>query len=976
MNEQDRVRTEMQESSGTQRKKRQMHAGPVRLVTALWLLLMTMSLQAFAQNVATGRIVGKIVGAESGEAIIGASVVLDGTKLGAAANLDGEYVINNVPIGTYRLIVSSVGRAKTVVEAVTVTANGAARYDISLQPQEIVGQQVVVQATRLYNTDASMLREREFANSVTDAISSQSISKTGAGDAAAAMSRVTGASVVGGKYVLIRGLGGRYANTMLNGSLLPAADQEKQSVQLDIVPSNLLDNIIVQKTATPDKSGDFSGGSVNLNTKSIPDALMLAFSTSSSYNTETTFRNDVLTFPGGSNEWLGTDAVSHSRPGIVSQLGSSLPYAGSIGANDAAARMLDAATKAMDNTFDFTKKRGPLNQSYALSFGNQYSLWDRSLGVLASLSYNRNSNFYDDGVRAKWVGGSGGLHYDYSLRDVKATENVLIGVLTSMSYQLAPSSKLTLMYNRNQSGQKLSRYMYGDFPRDFSEGNIWETRVLQYTQRSMDAVQASGEHLVKWFKPVRVSWQGSYTHNSQQEPDRRFFSSAMTVYDGDTTYLAGEGASFGGFPSHYWRDLNESNKEGQIDLEMPLARQEGNAKLKFGANYRQKDRTQTEWMYSMASEATDVLPAYNGHPNEYYADSLLGIIGFTPVGHQYLFGRVVQLFPMFGNYSGTQKIASAYAMTQFSPLKHFDVIAGVRFESTRMDAVLQSKKRPEGHLSSNDWLPSVNLVFHLQRTMNLRGAFGMTLARPTLREMAPFGSWEFLNDYIFVGNPNLKRTLIYNYDLRWEWFTNPGDVLAVSPFYKKFIDPVEKFLSEVNDAATWNNVPNATVYGIEFELRQSLDRVRQLQGFSVSGNLTLARSRVALTESEYRVAKFYDPNASRYRDFGGQSRYVVNTDLSYENQRSGTTASLVYNVFGRRLTENVEGQSPNIYEEPFHSLDLVASQRIWWGLKAKFAAKNILNDRFRKTQTLPGKTYVAEEYSVGKTYSLGISYDL
>jgi hypothetical protein len=946
-------------------------------LVVLLVMSMTLASHAVCAESSTGRIVGKVVSTENGEAIIGASVMLEGTKLGAAANLDGEYVINDVPIGTYRLIVSSVGRVRTAVEGVTVTAKGTTRYDISLPPQEIMGQQVVVEATRLYNTDASMLRERERSNSVTDAISSQSISRTGAGNAAAAMSRVTGASVVGGKYVLIRGLGGRYANTMLNGSLLPAADQEKQSVQLDIVPSNLLDNIIVQKTATPDKSGDFAGGSVNLNTKSIPDAMTLSFSTTSSYNSETTFRKDVLTFPGGANEWLGTDASSHRRPSIFSQPGFSLPTPGTLQASDStAARMIDAASKSLDNTFDFTKRRPPLNQAYALSFGNQYSLWNRSLGVLASLSYNRSSSFYDDGTRTRWGGGGSGLTYEYSLTDVKATEDVLIGGLAGLAYQLSPSSRLNLMYNRNQSGQKQSRFMYGAFPRDFSDGNVWQTRVLQYTQRSMNALQLDGEHLVRWFKPIRVSWKGSYTKNTQEDPDRRFFSSAYTVYEDDTTYLAGEGASFGGFPSHYWRTLGEANKEGQINLAVPLARPEGNARLKFGANYREKNREQTEYMYSMSSQATDILPGYDGNPNDYYADSLVGIVGQDPITHKYIFGRVVQGYPIFGNYIGTQKIASSYAMTEFSPLKHFDVIAGVRFESTRMDVILKEKSKPEGKLSSDDWLPSVNLVWHLQKTMNLRGAFGMTLARPTLREMAPFGSWEFLNDYIFVGNPNLKRTLIYNYDLRWEWFTKPGKVLAVSGFYKKFIDPVEKYLSDYNDNATWNNVPDATVYGLEFELRQSVSIVPILRHFSVSGNLTLARSRVALTENEYKTAKFYDPNASRYRDFGGQSRYLVNTDLSYENQRSGTTASLVYNVFGRRLTENVEGQSPNIYEEPFNSLDLVTSQRIWWGLRAKFAAKNILNDRFRKTQRLPGKEYVAEEHSVGKTYSLSISYDL
>jgi hypothetical protein len=822
-----------------------------------------------------------------------------------------------------------------------------------------------------------MLKQREKANSVTDAISAQAISRSGAGNAAAAMARVTGASVVGGKYVLIRGLGGRYSNTLLNGSMLPAADQEKQSVQLDMIPSNLLDNIVVQKTATPDRSGDFSGGSVNLDTKSIPDEMTLLFSATSSYNTETTFKNGVLTFPGGANEWLGTDASSHRRPSLFDQPGFALPNPGSLGAKDSStARTIDAATKLMDNTFDFTKRHVPLNQAYALSFGNQYPLWDRSLGVLASLTYNRSSSFYDDGKRTRWGGGQSGLFYEYSLTDVKATEDVLIGGLASLAYRLSPSSKLNLMYNRNQSGQKLSRFMYGAFPRDFTEESVWQTRVLQYTQRSMNAIQLDGEHVVNWFQPIRVDWKGSYSRNTQEDPDRRFFSSALTVYDGDTTYLAGEGASFGGFPSHYWRNLAESNKEGQLDCTVPLTRQAGSAKLKLGANYRVKDRKQTEYMYAMASQATDVLPGYDGNPNDYYADSLLGIIGRDPNTHKYIFGRVVQGYPIFGNYTGTQNITSAYAMAEFSPLERLEVIAGVRFEATRMDVLLKEKSKPTGKLSSDDWLPSVNLVWHLQKAMNLRGAFGMTLARPTLREMAPFGSWEFLNDYIFVGNPKLRRTLIYNYDLRWEWFTKPGEVLAVSCFYKTFVDPVEKYLSDFNDNATWNNVPSARLYGLELEARQSLSMVPKLSGFSVSGNLTLARSRVALTENEYATAKFFDPNASRYRDFGGQSRYVVNADLSYENQRRGTNASLGFNVFGRRLTENVEGQSPNVYEEPFRSLDLVASQQIGWGLRAKFSAKNMLNDRFRKTQRTPGKEYVAEEYSVGKFYSLGISYEL
>jgi hypothetical protein len=967
----------MREGSGVQRKERQPQAGLVRLVTTLWLLMMTVSPQAFTQSVTTGRIVGKVVGAESGEAIIGASVMLEGTKLGAPANLDGDYTINNVPVGTYRLIVSSVGRTKMIVEAVSVTAKGTARYNISLQPQEIVGQQVVVEAARLFNTDASMLKQRENAPAVSDAISAEEISQKGAGNAASAMSKVTGASVVGGKYVLIRGLGGRYSNILLNGSTLPTADQDRQSVQLDIVPSNLLDNIIVQKTATPDKSGDFSGGIVNLNTKAIPNGLTISISGSSSANTQTNFRGDVLTFPGGSNMWLATDAVSYSRPEIFSQPDFSLPQPGGLKPADSLlAHTIDVATKSLNNVFDFTKHSVPLNQSYALSLGNRYSLWGRPVGVLASLTYNRNSSFYDDGTLTRWGGGGQLLSYEYNLTDEKATQDVLIGSLGSIAYELSPTSKVNVLVNRNQGATKMSRFMYGVFPRDFPETFVYQNRVLQYTQRSMSAVQANGEHLLDWFQPIRISWKGSYTQNTQEDPDRRFFASGYGVYEGDTSWQAGEGATYGGFPSHYWRYLEESNKEGQIDVSVPLSHAATGAKLKFGADYRMKDRDQTEAMYSMGSQATDVLPSYNGDPNAYYANSLLGIIGVNPNNHRFIFGRVVQQYPLFGNYNGQQKIAAGYTMIEFSPLGHLNVVGGIRLEATRQDVVLLERSKPEGHLSTDDWLPSLNLAYHLRRDMNLRGAFGITLARPTLREMAPFATWDFLNDYIFVGNPNLERTLIYNYDLRWEWFNKPGQVLAVSAFFKQFVNPIEKYISDNNDNATWNNVSHAKVYGLEFELRQSLAMVRQLRYFSVSGNLTLARSRVALTDGEYRSAQFYDPNASRYRDFSGQSPFLVNADLMYENPTTGATASLVYNVFGRRLVENVEGRSPNIYEEPFKSLDLLASKRIVWGLRAKFSARNVLNSTVRWTQKIPGHVYVAQEQKVGQTYSLGISYDI
>ncbi len=375
-------------------------------VLALLLLLLSIGLtaRADAQVVETGRIMGKVVNKDTGEPLIGSVIMIEGTKLGAQADLDGNYLINSVPVGSYRLIIEMIGYAKLTVENTVVTAGQTAKLDFSLKTEEVVGEVVIVEATRLENSEAAMLSLRQQAPAAQDAISSEAISRSGASDAAAAMSKITGASVVDGKYSVIRGMEGRYSNTQLNGSQMPSTDPDKPAVQMDLIPAGLLDNIVVQKTFTPDQQGNFSGGSVNINTKDLPEQLTVKFSTSVSYNDNVSLKDGVLTHAGSSKEWLGFDDGYRSAPDILTDSNFHTPGYTTVrnSTNAEGARYLDQAAKELNRDFSFSERKAPMNQGYALSFGNLYSMFGRPLGVLGSLTYSRNYSYSGDGVSRRW----------------------------------------------------------------------------------------------------------------------------------------------------------------------------------------------------------------------------------------------------------------------------------------------------------------------------------------------------------------------------------------------------------------------------------------------------------------------------------------------------------------------------------------------------------------------------------------------
>mgnify|MGYP000899012456 FL=1 len=410
------------------------------LLAAFLLAALGLSLSATIWAAGTGRIIGSVNDAESGEALIGFSVYLEGTTMGARTDMDGRYVIKNVTPGNYSLVVSGIGFKQYKLTAVAVAAGSEQTFDFALERQTVETDSIVVVGKLHRNTGATMLKHRQKADFVGDAVSAEEISRSGAGDAASAMEKVVGATVVGGKYVYVRGLGDRYANTQLNGSPLPSSDPDKQAVQMDLIPSGLLDNIVVQKTFTPDKPGNFSGGSVNMTTKDLPDGRTLSFSTSTSYNSLVTFNDNLPTATGGSKDWLGYDDGTRALPEYLSDTGLAIPnvnrirqllnktaYPDSVAEGKRLATIYNDAAEALSTEMSPKTREVPLNQSYAFNYGDRFRLFDKPLGVQGSLTYSRNFSMYEGGTVSRFrlpTTGSTELAADMSLSDTRGVQEI------------------------------------------------------------------------------------------------------------------------------------------------------------------------------------------------------------------------------------------------------------------------------------------------------------------------------------------------------------------------------------------------------------------------------------------------------------------------------------------------------------------------------------------------------------------------
>jgi len=949
-----------------------MRIRPVLTLVSIFILLFLNTTLLASEK---GKISGTIVAGETGEAMIGANVYLEGTSLGAATDIDGRYVVQNVPIGKYELVVMMIGYAEFRVKNLIVKTDNITRLDVTLKSELMQTEVVTVEARSYRNTEAALLSQRQNALAISDAISTEAISRSGSGNAAEAMKQVTGASVVDGKYVYIRGLGDRYTSTQLDGAQMPSSDPYKRSGSINLIPTSLIDNIVTLKSFTPDKQGNFSGGRVDINTRDFPEMFQYTFSTSSSYNSQTSTKTG-LGYSGSSTDWLGYDNGTRALPAIMKGQNVYIPDVGQAGSNPNDAALLTRMTRSFSIQMAPVTKTVPVNQSFGVSLGNQYAFFGHPFGLLASFSYKNSHASYKNGIYRRWSQGTQDVISNvYDFNDQKSTDEILWGGLAKMSYKISPLNQLGLsvIYNRNAVSE--ARLLEGQYNYDSDANRIHRTSVLSYKERSLASYQFKGKHVFSFLGDLKFNWRVSSGNTNEQQPDRRVLSDYYFDKNGVRNYGIKDNLP----PKRYFRGLDENRDAVKADFEFPFKQWAGrSAKIKAGSFFSTKKRGYTERLFTFSDQQGF---NYDGNPNNLLSNSTTGVIDTNVVvirGKEYRtldWGVVVveNVLPA-NNYRARQDVAAHYAMMELPVTDQLRFVGGARFEHTNMWLQTQDSSLNRGNINVSAVLPSVNFIYALADGMNLRAAFAKTLARPAFREIGPFATYEFDDGGdAFIGNPNLKQTFIQNADLRWEWFTRPGEIYAISAFYKKFDNPIERVFNAFGEN-TWKNIDKAQAFGLELEARRRLDVIHSsLANFLLSTNISFIRSRVAINKDELMLIRNLRPDASANRPFQGQSPFLVNMNLAYENSVSGISASLYYNVFGKRLDRVSFGGTPDVYEKPVGLLNFNFGLAINPHMSFKIAGQNLLNPDYVKYQSFKGHEYIYSSYQRGRTFSIGIS---
>lgn len=938
-------------------------------------------LLAFGMQAQKGSVSGTLLEAESGFTVIGATVVLLGTDYGTATDLDGIYQFDNVDVGTYTIEFSYIGYETKTIENIEVKLNEVTTIDAKLGEAPVEIATVVVTAEATTNTETALLTMQKKSSSILDGISASQISKSGDNDAASTIKRITGVTVEGGKYVYVRGLGDRYSKTTLNGSDIPGLDPNRNTVQMDLFSTNLLDNILVYKSFTPDLPGDFTGGYVDIKTKDFPDAFTLNASASIGYNTIATFNSNLLRAPAGKTDWIGFDDGNRKLPTAVE--GTAIPNYNPSVFNLADAQLLINQTNSFPSTWQTSTQAQPFNHNLAVSVGDQFKFGKRSLGIIGALTYQRNYSGYQDGdygiyALTDFYDNAGGLTPELTLKDNKGQSEVLWGALFNLSYKPSPMHKISLTALHNQSATSTMRTLHGTKQSDDPD-EVFYTQTTRFLQRGLSTLQLGGKHVLANVKDFKINWRLSYANSEQDDPDLRFFT--YRYRPNSDTYIVKLASDRP--PSRFYRNMQQGTLSGRLDIALPFRQwNEQKSKFKWGGAYTSKNRTFRENRFIF----NNALPAFDGTTDSYFQT-----LGLNPENDGYAnraYGAyVVNGLDTANNYDANQDVIAAYAMVQLPLTARLKFIGGLRVETTRVRLLslswtLRQTKYPEldgqtAILNNLDFLPALTFNYEFSDKVKLRLAYSRTLARPTFRELAPFASFDVEGGYLFIGNPELQRTLADNLDLHWEIYSQPGEKISVGAFFKNFTNPIERTYNPEarNGEFTFRNVKNALLTGAELEVRKNLSFISEkLSNLTLAANCSYIYSRVTIDSVELVSIQATNPNAKPFRAMFGQSPYSINALVSYKDN-SGWNANLIFNVSGARIAYVTAGGTPNIYSLPVPSLRFNVSKKLG-NFILRIAASNLLNSKYREVIPFKESNYPTQVYNLGMNFSLGIKYTL
>lgn len=904
-----------------------------------------------------GSITGKIIDAKLAEALIGASIRLQDGSGGAVTDLDGNFMIANVPVGTHTITINYTGYQTKEISGIEVRNGQATTLDISMEEysaQTIAEVIVVAKASRESMSALTILQKT--SPMIADGISAESIKRTPDRTTGDVIRRVSGASIQDNKFAIIRGLNDRYNIALLNGALLSSTEPDRKAFSFDLFPSAMLDNLVVMKTASADLPGEFAGGAIIINTRDIPEENYLSVSLSSGFNNITTFKPH-LSAPGGGTDWLGIDDGSRDLP-------STFPAT-----NDFKTATKDeriAFSKTVANDWAITEKSSAMpNTSLQVAAGLVSDPAKKvQWGTTVALSYS-NNNRVQDASRSEYDLQS--KLSDFNDRQFK--NNVLWGTLLNTAVKFNNKHKLILQgtYSTNTDNIVNDRFVT-----NYEQVRNEKATSIEYTENHLLTTRLGGEHTLT-DNGVRLSWGGGFNRNTRNVPSLRRLT-YFRNFDAEETdpyivYIP-FGSSTLNNGGRFYSDLTENIWNGNLDLTIPFNIAGAKQSVKVGGLYQKKDRAFDARVLGYVRARVS---GFNSSLMTLPQDSI-----FAPE-NVYDKGFVLDEITNDGDkYDAKSDLTSAYILFDNKIAERLRISWGLRMENFRqqLNAINYSQIPVNIDRTTTEWLPSANVTYSLNEKNQLRLSASRTVTRPEFRELAPFAFYDFYLPGTVQGDTTLTSGRIYNFDLRYELYPGMNQLFSVSLFYKKFNNPVE-FTFSSQGAGTRNfsfiNVPSAENYGVELELRKNFDFIgANWENLVFFTNAAIIRSKINL-----QGAGAYDPD----RALQGQSPYIVNVGLAHNWVRAGLNTTLVYNIIGDRVAQVGTDGYADIYERHRNLLDFQISKRVWQRGEIKLTWSDILRPDFMYYQDNnadhkfnEGVDNVMQSLNSGSTITLGLGY--
>ena len=841
--------------------------------------------------------------------------------------------------------------------------------------------------------------DRRVTSEVSAALSLDDLATTGDSDLAAALVRITGLSTTNGKFVVVRGLNERYSNTLLNGSPMPSPEPFRRAAPLDIFPTNVLSNVLVQKTFSPEFPGEFGGGVIGVETANLPDDRFLTIGVGGSFDTVTTGHNG-LTYDGSDTDWLGFDDGLRDLPEEIASIWQTTRIG-----NNLPATQQQAIGRSLVNSELWVLQNVDVDANGDIDFsaGDRFDFDGFSLGVIAAGSYANSWNTREgirgragiDGNSARYINGPANADRTDVVADPADAENNFLGtentidvsgmISVGVDWYNDHEINFLSMALRSTSKEARSQTEY-----NAGANGVFQTDSTEWFERQVLFNQLSGEHTFSFLGDLALDWRLSDATATRNAPYQRSYIYEYTPL----------GLQYGGNVADNrtaFSEIEDNTQDAGFDLELPITLAGMDVELKAGASVTSRERTAYTRTFSFEQGGT-------GLPADLRFSRIDYIFANQNIVDERL--RLVETggltFPEA--YEGRMNVRAYYAGADIAINDFLRAAVGARFEDgvQKVDTfAFPASSRDSGLLETRieeDYvLPAVTLTWTFADNLQLRTGYSQSIARPQFRELAFAEFFNTDTDQRFQGNPYLVNTEIESYDARLEYYFGREEFVTAGVFYKVLENPIEEYILPTGDSlgTSFINAPEATLTGLELEYEKVFDFSGRFDGmffndreWFIKTNYTYIQSEVS-ADGTVTIAQgaFGQPSANVLNAAGfiedgralqGQSEHLFNIQVGFETFDGRARGALLYNYTGERsrAVADLNTNSPAIMEQVPNSLDFVYSRTIEmanadWDVG--FSVRNITGSDYEATQSAGNATVAVDTYDVGTSFSVSIS---